>query len=138
LIDASARLINVGATSPSWPALSSAAAFQSDSTVPTSWAKHSVQFRSTVGLPPSLDQPQHFYLVIKRPTRVQIIEFQEISFLVELVGVAIKILKNWYQFGFCISSSFHWWLLKDHRPRSRRCDATGNDWRSMTWARASR
>jgi len=61
LIDASARLINVGATSPSWPALSSAAASQSDSTVPTSWAKHSVHLRSIVGLPPDLDQPQHFF-----------------------------------------------------------------------------
>lgn len=40
-MEASARLMNVGATSPSWPAASRAAASQSDNTVPTSWAKHS-------------------------------------------------------------------------------------------------
>ncbi len=42
LIDASARLMNVGATSPSWPATSSAEASHKDKMVPTSWAKDSV------------------------------------------------------------------------------------------------
>ena len=42
LIEASARLINVGATSPSWPAASSAEASHKDKIVPTSWAKDSV------------------------------------------------------------------------------------------------
>ena len=51
LIEASARLTNVGATSPSWPAASSAAASHRERTVPTSCAKHSVQFRSALGLP---------------------------------------------------------------------------------------
>ena len=36
LIEASARLINVGATSPSWPAASSAEASHRDKIVPTS------------------------------------------------------------------------------------------------------
>ncbi len=51
LIDASVRLMNLGSTSPSWPAASSSAASQSDKTVPTSCAKHSVQVRSAFGLP---------------------------------------------------------------------------------------
>lgn len=42
LIEASARLMNVGATSPSWPAASSAEASHNDKIVPTSWAKDSV------------------------------------------------------------------------------------------------
>ena len=50
-IDASAKLTKVGATSPSWPAASSAAASHNESTVPTSCAKHSVQFRSALGFP---------------------------------------------------------------------------------------
>ena len=36
LIEASARLMNVGATSPSWPAASSAEASHNDKIVPTS------------------------------------------------------------------------------------------------------
>ena len=46
LIDASVRLTKVGTTSPSCPAASKADASHRLRTVPTSWAKHSVQFRS--------------------------------------------------------------------------------------------
>lgn len=54
LIDASVRLINLGRTSPSSPAASSSAASQSDSTVPTSCAKHSVHVLSGLGRPSRL------------------------------------------------------------------------------------
>ena len=51
LIEASAKLMKVGATSPSSPATSSAAASHNDNTVPTSWAKHSVHVLSACGRP---------------------------------------------------------------------------------------
>lgn len=51
LIDASVRLMNLGRTPPSGPAASSSAASQSDSTVPTSCAKHSVHVLSGFGRP---------------------------------------------------------------------------------------
>lgn len=51
LIDASVRLMNLGRTSPSWPAASSSAASHKDNTVPTSCAKHSVQVLSAFAFP---------------------------------------------------------------------------------------
>ena len=51
LMDASARLMKLGATSPSWPAASRAEASHSDKIVPTSWAKDSVQDLSLLGRP---------------------------------------------------------------------------------------
>ena len=59
LIDASVRLMNLGSTSPSSPAASSSAASQSDRTVPTSWAKHSVHVLSAFGCPPTRDKVSH-------------------------------------------------------------------------------
>ena len=53
LIEASAKLMNDGATSPSWPAVSRASASQNERTVPTSWAKHSVHTRFGLGFPPA-------------------------------------------------------------------------------------
>ena len=51
--------MNVAGTSPLSPAASRAAASQSDNTVPTSCAKHSVQERSTNGRPSS-ESTQHY------------------------------------------------------------------------------
>ncbi len=50
-MEASVRLMNLGKTSPSSPAASSSAASQRESTVPTSWAKHSVHVLSRFGFP---------------------------------------------------------------------------------------
>lgn len=54
VIEASVRLINFGRTSPSSPATSSSAASHRDKTVPTSCAKHSIQFLSAFGRPSNL------------------------------------------------------------------------------------
>lgn len=59
LMDASVRLMNLGRTSPSSPAASSSAASHSESTVPTSWAKHSVQVRSALARPSTRPKLEH-------------------------------------------------------------------------------
>jgi len=51
LIEASVRFMNLGRTSPSWPAVSNSAASHKDRTVPTSCAKHSVHVRSVLAFP---------------------------------------------------------------------------------------
>lgn len=53
-MEASARLMNVGATSPSCPAASKAEASQRERIVPTNWAKDSVQDLSLFGRPSDL------------------------------------------------------------------------------------
>lgn len=85
LIEASVKLMKVGVMS--WfPAASSAAASQIDSTVPVSTAKHSTHLRSAQGRPSMDIVSTHSEINShKKHTSIQIVQLEKVPFLVHLI-----------------------------------------------------
>ena len=122
-MEASARLMKVGATSPSCPAASSAAASHSERTVPTSCAKHSVQDLSGYGRPsfPGAIREEYAGRIMSL-TCIEVVEFQEVAFLVQLIRMAVEEGEDGQKFGYRVLCVHQRRLIcSDHRHWARRC-----------------
>ena len=70
--------------------LSSSLASHKDRIVPANWAKHSCQTRSGAGRPPAAVSRTRANVWIDRRTGISVVELEEITLLVQLIGVAVQ------------------------------------------------